>query len=127
MSAGLDVGFSVLLMAAMWTAAEGKLSTPVVRILIGNMYAIGFVFVVLGRSELFTEQTTLAVLPVLAAGRQIGSLDPAVGGGAFFKSDRTRGLCVDGDNHWPGTAGDRSESVWGAGDQDDGSFQKVIS
>jgi len=30
-----------------------------------NLYAVGFIFVVLGRSELFTEQTTLAVLPVL--------------------------------------------------------------
>ncbi len=30
------------------------------------MYAVGFIFVVLGRSELFTEQTTLAVLPVLS-------------------------------------------------------------
>ena len=29
------------------------------------MYPIGFIFVVLGRSELFTEHTTLAVLPVL--------------------------------------------------------------
>ena len=29
------------------------------------MYAVGFIIVVLGRSELFTEQTTLAVLPVL--------------------------------------------------------------
>jgi len=33
--------------------------------LVANMYAIGFIFVVLGRSELFTEQTTLAVLSVL--------------------------------------------------------------
>jgi formate/nitrite transporter FocA (FNT family) len=30
-----------------------------------NAYALGFVFVVMGRSELFTEHTTLAVLPVL--------------------------------------------------------------
>jgi formate/nitrite transporter FocA (FNT family) len=29
------------------------------------MYSVGFLFVVIGRSELFTEQTTLAVLPVL--------------------------------------------------------------
>jgi formate/nitrite transporter FocA (FNT family) len=29
------------------------------------MFAVGFIFVVLGGSELFTEQTTLAVLPVL--------------------------------------------------------------
>lgn len=36
------------------------------RILVANMYSVGFIFVVLGRSELFTEQTTLAVLPVLS-------------------------------------------------------------
>lgn len=64
-SAGLDVGFSLLLMAVMLTAAEGHFSPPVVRMLVANMYAVGFIFVVLGRSELFTEQTTLAVLPVL--------------------------------------------------------------
>jgi len=32
---------------------------------VANIYAVGFIFVVLGRSELFTEQTSLAVLPVL--------------------------------------------------------------
>lgn len=64
-SAGLDVGFSVLLMAVVLSLAEGVLSEPVVEILIANMYAVGFIFVVLGRSELFTEHTTLAVLPIL--------------------------------------------------------------
>jgi formate/nitrite transporter FocA (FNT family) len=66
LSGGLDLGFSVLLMAVMWTHAHGQLATPIVEILIANMYAIGFIFVVIGRSELFTEQTTLAVLPVLS-------------------------------------------------------------
>lgn len=65
LSAGLDIGFSLILMAAMTTLAEGQLPEPVVRILVANMYSVGFIFVVLGRSELFTEQTTLAVLPVL--------------------------------------------------------------
>jgi formate/nitrite transporter FocA (FNT family) len=65
LSAGLDIGFSLFLMAAMLTVADGKLPEPVVRLLVANMYAVGFIFVVLGRSELFTEQTTLAVLPVL--------------------------------------------------------------
>jgi formate/nitrite transporter FocA (FNT family) len=65
-SAGLDIGFSLFFMAVMWTQAEGKLPTPIVHILIANMYSLGFIFVVLGRSELFTEQTTLAVLPVLS-------------------------------------------------------------
>ena len=38
------------------------------------MIAVGFVFVVLGRSELFTEQTTLAVLPVLNGKESIAGL-----------------------------------------------------
>jgi formate/nitrite transporter FocA (FNT family) len=74
LSAGLDVGFSVLLMAVMWTLAEGHLSSPVVAILMANMYSVGFIFVVIGRSELFTEQTTLAVLPVLAGRASVLSL-----------------------------------------------------
>jgi formate-nitrite transporter family protein len=74
LSAGLDVGFSLLLMATMSTVTEGKLSEPIVRILVANMYAIGFVFVVIGRSELFTEQTTLAVLPVLGGKASVRSL-----------------------------------------------------
>lgn len=65
LSAGLDLGFSVLLMAVMLSLVEGELPAPVQEILIANMYAVGFVFVIIGRSELFTEHTTLAVLPVL--------------------------------------------------------------
>jgi formate/nitrite transporter FocA (FNT family) len=55
----------MFLMAVMLTVADGRLPEPAVRLLAANMYAVGFVFVVLGRSELFTEQTALAVLPVL--------------------------------------------------------------
>jgi formate/nitrite transporter FocA (FNT family) len=65
LSGGLDIGFSLFLMAVVWTLAEGTFSKAVVTLLVANMYAVGFIFVVLGRSELFTEQTTLAVLPVL--------------------------------------------------------------
>lgn len=64
-SAGLDVSFSVLLMAVMHSLADGVLPSPVAEILSATMYSIGFIFVILGRSELFTEHTTLAVLPVL--------------------------------------------------------------
>jgi formate-nitrite transporter family protein len=77
LSAGLDVSFSLLLMAVMRTLAEGRLPEPVVEMLVANMYAVGFIFVVLGRSELFTEHTTLAVLPVLdgrASIRQLARL-----------------------------------------------------
>src|SRR6195952_1770424 len=77
LSAGLDVSLGLLLMAVMRTLTEGVLSKPVSEILVAMMYASGFLFVVLGRSELFTEHTTLAVLPVLdgrASLAQLGRL-----------------------------------------------------
>lgn len=64
-SAGLDIGFSVLMMAVIVTLFQGQVSEPSLHILVSLMYPLGFIFVVLGRSELFTEHTTLAVLPVL--------------------------------------------------------------
>jgi len=65
LSAGLDVSFSLLLMAVMTTLTVGRVPEVVSEILVATMYSVGFIFVVLGRSELFTEHTTLAVLPVL--------------------------------------------------------------
>jgi formate-nitrite transporter family protein len=65
LSAGLDVGFSLLLMAVMYSLVQGVLAEPLVDILVAMMYSVGFIFVILGRSELFTEHTTLAILPVL--------------------------------------------------------------
>lgn len=64
-SAGLDIGFGPLLMAVTLTLAGDAWGVPLTDLAIANAYAIGFVFVILGRSELFTEHTTLAVLPVL--------------------------------------------------------------
>lgn len=74
LSAGLDIGFSPLLAAAMRTQATGHLPGAVVELLAANMYAVGFIFVVLGRTELFTEQTTLAVLPVLNRDASLAAL-----------------------------------------------------
>lgn len=65
LSAGLDVGFGPFLMAVMLTISRGAFSDPLTHILVANAYTVGFVIVVLGRSELFTEHTTLAVVPVL--------------------------------------------------------------
>lgn len=65
LSAGLDVSFSLFLMAVMYTITHNQLPEPIVQILIANMYAVGFIFVIIGRSELFTEHTALATLPVL--------------------------------------------------------------
>jgi formate/nitrite transporter FocA (FNT family) len=74
LSAGLEVGFSLLLMGVMLTLVADSFSAPVVEILVANMYSIGFIFVILGRSELFTEHTTLAFLPVLNRRASLGSL-----------------------------------------------------
>ena len=65
LSAGLDIGFGPLLMAAVATLAVGVWSEAATTLVLANLYSVGFIFVVLGRSELFTEHTTLAVIPVL--------------------------------------------------------------
>ena len=76
-SAGLDIGFGPFLMAVILTLAGGSWSEPATELLMANVYAVGFVLVILGRSELFTEHTTLAFLPVLdgqASVRQLAQL-----------------------------------------------------
>lgn len=65
LSAGLDLSFSVFLSAVIFTVAAGSAPEYVRALLMANAYSVGFIFVVLGRSELFTEHTTLAVLPLL--------------------------------------------------------------
>lgn len=64
-SGGLEIGFSLLLMGTLYTKFHTQLTTPELDVILGFAYSIGFIFVILGRSELFTEHTTLAVLPVL--------------------------------------------------------------
>jgi formate/nitrite transporter FocA (FNT family) len=62
------------MVAVMTELAEGVLPEPIFELLVANVYAIGFIFVVLGRSELFTEHTALAVLPVLNGRASLGEL-----------------------------------------------------
>ena len=64
-SAGLEIGFSLLLMGVLYTMFEGSLTESGMDLALALAYPIGFIFVIIGRSELFTEHTTLAVLPVL--------------------------------------------------------------
>lgn len=66
LSAGLDIGFGPLLMVVVLSAAAESGTGPLgTELLLGLVYGVGFILVVVGRSELFTEHTTLAVLPVL--------------------------------------------------------------
>jgi formate/nitrite transporter FocA (FNT family) len=66
LSGGLDVSFSVLLMAVVWTLVHDTFSQAMTSLLVANMYTIGFIFVVVGRSELFTEHTSRAMFPVIS-------------------------------------------------------------
>lgn len=64
-SAGLDLSFSLLLIGVTLTLFHGSASPPSAQIIEAMAYSIGFILVILGRSELFTEHTTRAVYPVL--------------------------------------------------------------
>jgi formate-nitrite transporter family protein len=62
LAAGLSMGFSFLALALL----QSKLPEGPEKYLIGGIgYSLGFVIVVLGRQELFTESTLTAVLPLL--------------------------------------------------------------
>jgi formate/nitrite transporter FocA (FNT family) len=73
-SAGLDLSFSVYLMAIVHTLAGGATENMSVSLVMGSMYAFGFIMVILGRSDLYTEHTTLAALPVLSGYGSVGAL-----------------------------------------------------
>tara|TARA_B100000809_G_C15140796_1_gene533233 strand:- start:6001 stop:6351 length:351 start_codon:yes stop_codon:yes gene_type:complete len=66
-------------MGILCTLFQGKFSNKILHVLISIAYLIGFVFVIIGRSELFTEHTTLAILPVLNKTRRIKSLFILIG------------------------------------------------
>ena len=62
LAAGLSMGFSFLALALI---QSGLPDGPSRRLLASPGYSLGFVIVILGRQELFTESTLTAVLPLL--------------------------------------------------------------
>lgn len=64
-SAGLDIGFGPLLMGVFLTLSPNGFGDLTTELLLASGYAVGFILVILGRSELFTEHTTQAVMPVI--------------------------------------------------------------
>ncbi len=73
-SAGLDLGFSALLIGVVRSLNVSGLQPIVQEIFVAIAYSIGFLFVVIGRTSLFTEHTTLAILPVLNRSSSIWKL-----------------------------------------------------
>lgn len=74
LSCGFDLGLGPLFLIAMATVLGGALGSTLVKFPMSLMYTFGFVYVILGHSELFTEHTTLAVLPVLAGNKSLADL-----------------------------------------------------
>lgn len=64
-SAGLDIGFTLFAISIFATLAGWAPEEATFRMTMAALYPVGYIFVILGGSELFTEHTTLAVLPVL--------------------------------------------------------------
>lgn len=73
-SAGLEIGFSVFLMATIYSLFHGIVHASYLHLLLAFAYPLGFIFVIIGKSELFTEHTTLAVIPVLNRSASLTSL-----------------------------------------------------
>lgn len=74
LSAGLDLGFSLFFMGVALTLMLPAAPEPATTFLVANMYSVGFIFVILGRSELFTEHTALAVFPFLNGEASLGQV-----------------------------------------------------
>lgn len=74
MSAGLEVGFSILMIGIIYTLFKGESTYAQLALMMALVYPIGYIFVIIGRSELFTEHTTLATLPVMSGQATLRSL-----------------------------------------------------
>lgn len=72
--AGLEIGFSYLLVCSVYYLFGGTLDEQMVLKLFGIVYPIGFILVIVGKSALFTEQTSVLALPVLNGQRSIWEL-----------------------------------------------------
>ena len=73
-TAGLEIGFSYLLLCAVFYFFRDTLQEESLFKIMAFVYPIGFIMVILGQSILFTEQTSLLTLPVLNKKRSLKSL-----------------------------------------------------
>ena len=73
-TAGLEIGFSYLLIYSVFHFFQDMLENKSLFKLIALVYPLGFILVILGQSILFTEQTSLLTLPVLNRKRSFISL-----------------------------------------------------
>lgn len=63
--AGFGIGIGVVLAAILLSRHGAAAPSPGMEVLLAAAYATGFVLVIMGHTDLFTEYTTMAILPVL--------------------------------------------------------------
>ena len=63
LAAGLSMGFSFLTQALLWSSLPDAAWRPLITSL---GYPVGFLIVIIGRQQLFTENTLTAIIPLLA-------------------------------------------------------------
>jgi formate/nitrite transporter FocA (FNT family) len=69
--AGLEIGFSYFLLCSLHYLLIGKVGENTIFKLFSLVYPVGFILVVVGKSALFTEQTSVLTLPVLNGQRKV--------------------------------------------------------
>ncbi|MBX9887582.1 MAG: formate/nitrite transporter family protein [Flavobacteriaceae bacterium] len=69
--AGLEIGFSYFLLCSLYYLLTGKVGENTIFKLFSLVYPVGFILVVVGKSALFTEQTSVLTLPVLNGQRKV--------------------------------------------------------
>ena len=72
--AGMAVGVSVLLIGFIVSSNGAIPADPFGRLLFGSAYAVGFIIAILARTDLFTEYTTIAILPILTGEGSVAQL-----------------------------------------------------
>ncbi|MCA1761858.1 MAG: formate/nitrite transporter family protein [Cryomorphaceae bacterium] len=73
-TAGLEIGFSILIMGVLYTVLNPHYDENVLHLIVSLGYPLGFIFVIIGRSQLFTEQTALAMVPMLNGNTTLSQL-----------------------------------------------------
>jgi formate/nitrite transporter FocA (FNT family) len=72
--AGLEIGFSFLLVAIVYSLFIDRIDNTYIPYIAAFVYPLGFILVVMGKSVLFTEQTSLLSLPVISGKKTISDL-----------------------------------------------------
>jgi len=69
--AGLEIGFSYFMICSLYYLLDGSVDENLLIKSFAFVYPVGFILVILGKSALFTEQTSVLALPVLNGQRSI--------------------------------------------------------